>query len=264
MINRTIPKGILNQPEGLRPFKLQRFSPSPGLCPFIEHYWQVSWDLTGQKPVTQEVVSHPSVHLTAEDGIPWLYGVVPVRYTKELTGKGSVFGIKFTPGGFFPFNPVLASELTGKRFPAGEFLDGPVLEWAKFVETDPDPGNWVRQTDLFLQSFSPVEDSVLRMIADVFSEAIKNPAMVRAEDLAAVAEVSLRHLERVFRQRVGVSPKWVINRYRMHEILALLDEKKEVNWTQFALELGYFDQAHFSREFKKMTGYSPGKYPTLK
>jgi AraC-like DNA-binding protein len=69
----------------------------------------------------------------------------------------------------------------------------------------------------------------------------------------------LRELQRWFRDAVGVSPKWVIQRYRLHEALSAL-ERGDATVAQLAAELGYADQAHFARDFKRLVGISPSRY----
>ena len=59
---------------------------------------------------------------------------------------------------------------------------------------------------------------------------------------------------------VGVSPKWVLQRYRLHEAAERIAEGRDGDWAATALELGYFDQAHFIRDFKALIGASPAQY----
>ena len=67
---------------------------------------------------------------------------------------------------------------------------------------------------------------------------------------------SARGLQRLFREYVGVSPKWVMQRYRLFEAAERL-AAGGVDGAQVAQELGYFDQAHFIHDFKAMVGRSP-------
>jgi AraC-like DNA-binding protein len=52
----------------------------------------------------------------------------------------------------------------------------------------------------------------------------------------------------------------VIKRYRLHEVVEQLASGAVMNWTQLALALGYFDQAHFIKDFKAILGKSPAEY----
>ncbi len=80
------------------------------------------------------------------------------------------------------------------------------------------------------------------------------------DDVVSRLHLSKRTLQRLFNQYVGVSPKWVIKRYRLHEATELLDNGGVVDWPKLALELGYFDQAHFIKDFKSIVGKTPVEY----
>ena len=72
----------------------------------------------------------------------------------------------------------------------------------------------------------------------------------------------MRHATNVAEHQryVGVSPKWVISRYRLHDAIEQLMQSVPTDWAAFALQLGYFDQAHFIRDFRKLVGRAPGAY----
>ncbi len=57
-----------------------------------------------------------------------------------------------------------------------------------------------------------------------------------------------------------MSPKWVLQRYRLHEALERLAAEGRPDWSRLALDLGYFDHAHFIRDFRAVAGRSPMEY----
>ncbi|MDF2725313.1 MAG: AraC family transcriptional regulator, partial [Paenibacillus sp.] len=59
---------------------------------------------------------------------------------------------------------------------------------------------------------------------------------------------------------VGVSPKWVIQRYRLHEAAEQMERGEVADWAKLSLELGYYDQAHLIKAFKAIVGKSPEQY----
>jgi AraC-like DNA-binding protein len=87
-----------------------------------------------------------------------------------------------------------------------------------------------------------------------------NRNLVRGDQAVALTRFHKRRLERIFREYVGVSPKWVIQRYRMHEAAEQIAEGRAGDMGDLALRLGYFDQAHFIRDFKAIVGRPPGQY----
>jgi AraC-like DNA-binding protein len=72
--------------------------------------------------------------------------------------------------------------------------------------------------------------------------------------------LTTRTLQRLFATYVGVSPKWVIQRYRLHEAAEQLAADPSINQASLAAELGYSDQAHFVRDFKRIVGMTPAAY----
>ena len=79
------------------------------------------------------------------------------------------------------------------------------------------------------------------------------------EQLASGFHCSVRTLQRSFQQYVGLSPKWLIRKYRLHQALTLLEDN-EVTTTDLAARLEYTDQSHFIRDFKDMLGLTPHNY----
>ena len=97
-------------------------------------------------------------------------------------------------------------------------------------------------------------------VGDLVARIAANPGLCSVQALAEEAGVAVRTLQRLFGQYVGVAPKWVINRYRLHEAVERLQSGRNVAWAELALALGYFDQAHFIRDFTQLVGRSPGEY----
>ncbi len=85
----------------------------------------------------------------------------------------------------------------------------------------------------------------------------RDRSIIRLQDVVTASGLSLRLLQRHFLQYVGVNPKWVIQRYRLHEAAERL-KAGPVDLT--ALALGYFDQAHFTRDFRAIVGKPPGAW----
>ena len=82
-------------------------------------------------------------------------------------------------------------------------------------------------------------------------------------ELSRRSGISQRSLQRLFQEYVGASPKWVIRRYRLHELVERLKAGDVVDGAQAALDLGYFDQAHLINDFRSIVGYSPARYGSL-
>lgn len=77
-------------------------------------------------------------------------------------------------------------------------------------------------------------------------------------ELADGVGLSVRQLERQFREQVGMSPKSLARLTRFEAAQRRIFEGRELSFTRLAHELGYADQAHFNREFRAFAARSPG------
>ena len=245
-------RGILNPDAGFEHFRLDRRDPAPDLTPFVERHWVVEWDLRGREPYTSEVLPHPSFHLVVEDEGTFLYGIGADRFQRLLEGRGRAVGVKFLPGGCHPF----------LRTPAWKMTNRSVAVRAAFgadVPVRADADAQIAATEAFLRQRLPAPDPNVAFIGAVVATMVTQPSLTVAE-LAARHGVSTRKLQRLFRRYVGVSPKWVLQRFRLHEAAERMDAIGAAGAAATALELGYFDQAHFINDFRAGIGRSPGRY----
>jgi AraC-like DNA-binding protein len=252
------PRGVLRGAPAEGAFRHERHPPPDVIAGFVEHFWLVAWQVTGE-PVTREVLSHPSVHIVLERGRSSVTGVPRGRFVRRLEGQGEVFGIKFRPGGFRPLARGPVAQLTDRTIPLGELfpdaaaLEHCVLSAAPVVER-------IALASAFLRRVLPARDPVVDHVAAVVKRILDDRGIRRVDDVVRIVGGSPRALQRLFSDYVGVSPKWVIRRYRLHDAIERMDAGDVVDWPSLALELGYFDQAHFIREFKSLVGRTPGDY----
>lgn len=264
-------RGIVDPRELLTRVRFRRREPAPALRPYVEHYWLIDWDLS--EPYAAQVLPHPSVNLTftydgaasAADGVAAglgeVTGIGRELYTRRLTGLGRVCGVTFRPGGFRPFTPGRpASDWTDRVVPlAAAWPALPPGVIASVLRPDAEQDR-VAALDAFLLSRRPAPDPAAREAMDLVERIRRDPALRRVADVAAAADVSVRSLQRLFAGYVGVSPKWVLLRYRIHEALERAATDADIDWATLALELGYSDQSHLARDFTATVGVPPAAY----
>src|SRR5262249_49229685 len=112
----------------------------------------------------------------------------------------------------------------------------------------------------FIRERRPAADPTLNRLAPMFEALLRDPSVNRVATVATRFGIPPRALQRLFREYVGVSPKWVLGRYRLHEAARLIAACPNQSWAQVAAELGFFDQAHFTRQFTRAIGRPPGAY----
>lgn len=261
----TEPRGILVPHFKAGSFCHERVAPSAALDGLVEHYWFVGWDLQGHPPQQQETLPHPNVHVVIENDTDGVYGVHTARYTKLLAGQGFAFGIKFKPGGFRPFLGRAVADIAGQRVALAQLFGADGEELTRQVRAcaasaDSTPAAMVAAAEAFLLARLPPADEDACRAAELVAAIAGDPALLTVDALAEQAGLNKRALQRLFQQYVGVGPKWVIKRYRMHEAVAQLQAGAAPELAQLALGLGYYDQAHFIKEFTALVGKPPGEY----
>ncbi|MZD05619.1 helix-turn-helix domain-containing protein [Streptomyces sp. SID5785] len=256
--------GIVDPAALLTHVRFRRYPPAAPLRPYVETYWLIDWDLPA--PYASHIVPHPAVNLTfqwdQDDGPPYgeLTGVsTPGLYTRKLTGRGQVCGVKFHPGAFRPFAPgVPVSHWTGRALSYDAVL--PATDPAAVV-TPADDHDRTAALDAYLLPLLPAApdphtEQARRLVARIRTER----TVRRVTDLARDEAMSVRALQRLFAGHVGVSPKWCILRYRVHEALEAAAGCTAVDWAGLAADLGYADQAHLVRDVTATIGVSPAAY----
>ncbi len=259
----TEPRGVLVPHFATGTFRHERLAPCAQLAGLVEHYWFVGWDMQGHPPQQQETLPHPNVHLVIEHDSDGVYGVHTARYSKLLAGQGFAFGIKFRPGGFRPFLGRAVAEIADQRIVLALLFgaDGDALaRQVRACAAAAAPDAMAAAAQAFLLARLPPRDADAEHAAALVAAIAGDPALLTVDALAEQAGVNKRALQRLFQQYVGVGPKWVIKRYRMHEAVAQLQAGAAPQLAQLALDLGYYDQAHFIKEFTALVGQPPGEY----
>jgi AraC-like DNA-binding protein len=260
----TTTHGILNPNAGRGSFVLERAEPSPDLARFIERHWMVTWDLRDHEPFAQETLPHPCVNFVIGAHRPGVHGVGTNRFVAELEGRGWVLGAKFRPGAFHAFFGRDVSELTERDEPIASVFgeQGAALE-ADVLARGGGPA-CIPSVEAFFRARIPREtDDNIALAARAVDMVRADPSIGRASDLAARVSLAPRSLERLFERYVGVPPKWIIRRYRIHEACERVRSGATPSWSALAVELGYFDQSHFIRDFKSQVGRTPAQYAEL-
>lgn len=258
-------RGLVDPHEARRRLQIDRAPVSPELGWAVEHYWSVVWDL--DEPYEQRIVPNPTVHVTFEPDGAFVTGVATGAWSRGLEGAGCVFGIRFRPAGFRPFlgrslrtitDGVLPlAALFGSRSASIERLGAECVAAGR-------PLDLVGPVEAWLCSLADDLGDSERRDAEIVSgivEAIAaDPSAVRVGQVAEQLSVSPRRLQRLFAEHVGVNPKWVVDRARVHEVSERVRAGGELRWAELAAELGYADQAHLIRRFTEAVGEPPARY----
>jgi AraC-like DNA-binding protein len=263
--------GVLRPDELARHVELRRRPAGPRVGAWVENHWSLDWDLPEGRWFASQILPHPTCSLTVELGshprpeVPpgetvVVTGVVTKRFDVRISGWGRVVGVRFRPGGLAALTGRSASGWTDRVVPARDVLPADLCASLADPALAAIPGSWEAAAEAGLADVAagidPRYEQLLEIVADVLAD----------RSLLTVAEVGRRHgwtprsLQRLFTHYLGVGPKWVLARYRMHDVVTEIDEGYPGTLTDLAHRYGWYDQAHFTRDFTALVGVTPSQY----
>ncbi len=266
------PRGVLKTKLTGGDFFHQRLAPPRALAPFVQHFWFVQWDLRRANPSTAETLPHPNCYLAFEHDLERpdhdpcvhqraeIYGVTTGKFSRTMQGQGRVFGVKFQPGGLRPFLRSSISELTDRIVPASQVFGPDVLPLATQLRALHTPQTMAAAVSAYLDRHRPPLDRNTALAVSLVAAILDDPTILTVDALVKRGGLGIRVLQRLFKEYVGVSPKWVIRRFRLHELLEHFHSGEALDGAQLALDLGYSDQAHLINDFRKLAGFTPTEY----
>lgn len=250
---------IVRPSDALEHFTLARWAPDPPIDRLVDRFWKTAWDLP--EPFVQTIVTYPAVNLVFQaDGSATVSGVQQRNAHQRLEGEGWALGVMFRPGGFRPLVDVSMSSIVDQQIPANELFGSEMEAVAEAVVAEVYDDRQLGVIVAFLAPRFPDETTVGERLSELVETAVVDrPPVTRVAELADRCGVSMRTLQRLFAEHVGVGPKLVLDRYRVQAAAeAALAPAK--SWVDVATELGYADQAHLISDFSAVFGAPPAAY----
>ncbi|MCK0111564.1 AraC family transcriptional regulator [Ornithinimicrobium sp. F0845] len=241
---------------------VHRYGPPAELREVVRHYWVPVWDLGAGITRTEQVLQYPTCLIVVSGTYARFYGVARGLSTVELAESGWAVGVMLQPGAGQAVAGQAVSHLVDTYADLGEFPRLAALVPRVREVMAPDPSD----TEAHVAAIRQVET---RLVRSVGAEGLRLNAVVEAvesdPDLLTVGHLAQRvglgdrALQRLTVGLLGLTPKWLIQRRRLHDAADQL-KHGQVSLADLASDLGYTDQAHFTRDFRAVTGYTPGEF----
>ena len=228
------------------------------------------WDLPDGVHYPSQVLPHPTCNVTVERGVRrpdappgavLVTGPLTRRFDVETTGSGWVWGVRFRPGGFPALAGVEATRLAERTVAAGDVLPTEVVAALDALHDTGAPAEVDRlRVEAALRPLVTDPHPDHELVLELVAEMLADRTLLRVAQVTERHDLSARRLQRLFARHVGVGPKWVLARYRMHDVVAALDAGYDGPLADLAAEHGWYDQAHFTRDFSALVGVTPARY----
>ncbi len=256
-------------------------APAPILGPFVRCYTFREFDTQGN------ILIKPW-HAASEVTMPFFFKAKPLQYINPKTGQilngGSIGGVTglgtqyngemsfngyytlfeicFKPNGFYKIFGLPAKVLTNYIFNVEDIFDANIKDFYEQLYRARGLVEMALQADTFLiHNLKKQKSLEFKDGITITSNLIlKKAGIINVEELAREANMSKRNYERLFTEKVGVSPKTFCGVTRFNYALNIKLNLPNKDWTSIASQCGYFDQMHLIKDFKKFAGTSPSNF----
>lgn len=251
------------------------YKPSHSLAPWIKCFWSLEAPAE-DVPIKQRIVPDGCMEMIfhcgevyaqyQKDGTcilqprSFVFGQIGDSLEIQATGITNILAARFHPEGFAPFTSMTLGEMKNKAIPLVTLFGeaGNLLEEKVIGVTD--NHKRIQYIESFLWQQLKGEETMERMIRPAVEVLMRLKGQVSVGELADQLKISRRQLERKFSKGIGLSPKQLSKIIRLQAGLKMLEQKQFTSLTDLAYDSGYFDQAHFIRDFKAFTGMSPKQF----
>lgn len=257
--------GVLRPGAFARTFTFGECEPDDRAAYWVQSIWSASWAFEPGAETVSSVVPNPSISLSVErggghrtgrhgDGV-WLTGVVTRRFDVVSEGAGGVVGIKFLPGGFTALTGTDAAHLTDRVRCAQELVPASTA----LADLPLDAEGAAGALCAWVAGLGDGPDDRYAEVTHVLA-CLKDPEVTSVTQLSERCHLPVRSLQRLLRRYVGVGPKWLLARQRLHNAMSALDAGYAGPMADLASGLGWSDQTHFTRDFTAIVGTPPAAY----
>jgi AraC-like DNA-binding protein len=244
-----------------------RYAPGSGLGDVVRRYWIPVWSMPAGTSTVQRVLQYPVCLFVVSPEYSIMVGVDTGLGRQELAGEGWALGVMLQPaaGSILLDGPV--SQLTDKRIPLSDVpgLAGTLLTERIRSALRPAPSEEpshraaIALVEDALHALGPVDEEGL-FVNRIVEYVERRSDVQRVGQVCDEFGIGERALQRLTARRIGLSPKWLVQRRRLHEAAERLRTGDRVDLAAVAADLGYADQAHFTRDFRTVTGLTPGGF----
>lgn len=236
----------------------REFAPPDRLSQYIECFWTVK---PGSALLEYPVLPDGCVDIVYSRSLarePQLVGAMTSARRFAMPAGDFQFGVRFRPAMSRAFLPVPGSVTLDQLIPLSDL-------WGAGAR---DLTEQLSEAQSATQCIALIEGRLCNpgdtgLVQRLCTSIVAQAGQLRMDDLAFQAGISPRQLRRLFLEEIGVAPKHFCRVIRFRNSLSRWSQAGRAEWTQVALDCGYYDQAHFINEFRQFSGYTPGEFAAL-
>lgn len=189
----------------------------------------------------------------------WISGM-KTNYILIDASVSNMLGVHFKPGGCYPFVEFPLAEINNTTLEMDTFWGNSIhdIREAILEEKDIEKRFAIVENFLLLKGRNKMENHEL--VHYSVGQLTASPQMWTIRNLSHKTGVTQKHLITLFRKYVGLSPKMFSRINKFQKVVGMIERQEKIDWASLAYECGYFDQAHFIKEFREFSGVNPRLY----
>jgi AraC-like DNA-binding protein len=250
------------------------YAPSEALSAFIKCYWTL--ESSGAPMEKQRIVPDGCMEMIFHYGDLYrqytdesnsivqprcfVFGQITHPLDIEPTGETGIFAVRFYPFGFEPFSTITMSLLANKATPLNEIFEEAGRQLEKEVLSATTTEARIDLCEHFFLKLLSEQHTVQRTVALCVDAMLKVNGSLSVKEISSRLDINRRQLERLFSEKIGLSPKQLSKIVRLQSALKLMLNEENTRLTSVAYDTDYYDQAHFNKDFKEFTGLTPKKF----
>jgi AraC-like DNA-binding protein len=255
--------------------RYDQFPPSTGLASVVERYWLLEGEAAeiAAEPIPPdgraEIIVHaaapfaevlPGGRRRAQDRALFA-GQITKAVTVVPTGFSRLAGARLSPHGAYALFGVPQDQFTDRIVPMAD-IDAALAAALHELVATADVDALVPGLDRAIAARPPAHALEEVVVAPAVAIAFARRGLVPVSDLAAATGLGARQFERRFQREVGLTPKRFLRILRFQEVLSALrfGSDDAPRWADVAAAHGFYDQAHFIRDFRSFVGTSPAAW----
>lgn len=252
--------------------------PSRPLSPYIRHYWVMEAEnLT--ETVWERIIPTGNIelmfhfknsfisekdHLVSYQPRSFVSGISSSFFNVAANGNCGVIAVTFLPWGACNFFDFHLSEIEETSVDLGDIFCSEIRRIEERICEACTLKRRVHIIEEFLfDKLKPVKSAEFHLLQESINTINTKKGQCRTGELAKKLNVSAKNLERKFSAFVGKTPKQFSRIVRFQEIIRCMSSGQSAKSTDLAYDNGYFDQAHFIKDFKTLSGYTPSEFLNL-
>jgi AraC-like DNA-binding protein len=190
----------------------------------------------------------------------FVFGQITSPLEIAPTGVSGIVAARFQPDGFIPFSSYPVQQMENTPVPLNKLFGKDVSVFEKNVLNAATNDERINFITAFLLRRLQTAEAADRITKAGIETLLQSNGQINIDELAEQLQVNRRQLERRFSSAIGLSPKQFSKVIRLQSTLKIMQQKQFTSLTSLAYENGYYDQAHFIKDFKEFTGISPKQF----